>query len=565
MQNSKKTVLLLSDSVKKTHLIREHLTLEKNQFETAASVIGVIDCLKKRPVDCLILTDLNNQLDGLQCLQQIKSHRAITLPAVIYLSHLADEDRRLSALSQGISEFIHEPNLSPELLSHCIDSGVLRHRLQKETNHTHFHNQPIDPLTHLPNRTGFFQLLDKYIASANRYNRLSSLLLIQIDNLNQINSQIDYDAGDELLQQVTERLKESLRRDDVIARVNGNEFALILNQINHEYDANIVAEKLSYMLQQTFCIGNHQVKTYFNIGVVCFNDDTHDKEQLLQHATKAMYYAKSKKLTTYAFYRDSIHANQKNNQLLGKELSNCIKRQELFLLYQPICHLSTQVIVGFESLLRWHNHNLNRVIYPAEFLPIAKKSGFINTLEHWGIANSLKQLKIWQDKFCFNGTVSINLSPQHLYRDEFMDNVLKLLHQYQITPDKVHFELTESELTNNDFKLSEAITRAGLHLQIDNFGTGYSSLSQLKMLNVGALKIDKKYINNIGNPKTDSMIKSMIAMADSLGLSVIAEGVESKSQQQFLTAVGCQYGQGYFYSKPITQHSASELLKKYAA
>lgn len=562
-------ILVISDQENDIQLFKQLLSNCCSKIKIVDNIVDGLNYLSYNDSDCLILTDLKNKYESVQCLRQLNNEDILRHIPLLYISDKPSHKIALEAMRFGASEYIHKSRLSNPLLEHCIESNIIRSQFQFEkTGNSKQNINSFDPLTRMLNRQTFNHIFDKFIASATRYQRLSALFIVHLNDIHTVNNKIDSDAGNELLQQVTERIREALRIDDVVARIDGDTFAIILNQINHEQDAGLVAQKLSFSLNQTYILGKYETNIDASIGIICFKDDKYTRESLLQKATHAMEFTKMNDMSNYNFYEESSVNDSRHQITLEQQLLESVNQKELFLLYQPICHIPTQIIVGFEVLLRWHNRTLNQVIMPDDLIPLAKKSGFIFSLENWVINCALKQLKLWQDNYYFNGNMAINLSPGHLCQDNFIAQLSQVLTKHQINVDKVSFELTEKDIMENKERLTQVISninQAGIHLQIDDFGTGYSSLRQLKALNINAIKIDREFIKDIGAPEINTIIESMLVLANSLDVTVIAEGIETKAQQLFLSKLGCLYGQGYFYSNPITRHSANEILKKYAA
>ena len=413
-----------------------------------------------------------------------------------------------------------------------------------------------DTLTGLANRRLFRNRLEHVTHNLDRDNNKLGLILLDLDNFKNINDSLGHDAGDTLLNTIGSRLQECVRASDTVARLGGDEFAVILPSINSSLATSYVAEKILEKLKNTITINGVEIRITASAGISMAPDDSQNAEELVKNADLALYRAKDKGRNNYRFYTSEMNTDLLNHLELIQDLRNAMDTDQFSLAFQPQLDIKTGNLTGFESLIRWQ-HPVRGPISPVEFIPVAEETGLILPLGRWVITAACTQLRKMNDQQLVNKDVvmTINLSIQQFQDEglvEFIDSQLK---QFGLMPKQFEVELTETVLMENlDQALLtlEAIKQLGILISIDDFGTGYSSLGYLKRLPVNILKVDRSFVMDIPHDKDDMEITAaVIAMAHNLNYKVVAEGVETEEQLQFLESCGCDYGQGYYFSRPL--------------
>lgn len=436
-----------------------------------------------------------------------------------------------------------------------------RKQVEKRLLHDALH----DPLTSLPNRTLFMDRLEHAIHLAQRYNEFSfAVLFLDLDRFKIVNDSLGHVAGDRLLVAVAQKLQAQLRVGDTVARLGGDEFVILLENLHDPSDATRAADRIQQELTSPFNLKGHEVFTSVSIGIAFSHGVDEQPDSFLRNADIAMYRAKSMGKARYAIYSPGMHEQARSRLRLETDLRRAIERQELQLDYQPIVLLETGKIVGFESLVRWR-HPKQGLLSPTEFITVAEETGLIVPLGRWVLYEACRQLRQWQRQFSTHLTVSVNISARQFGQSDLIEQVQQILEETQLNADSLKLEITESVLMDNAETATTMLLQLkalGVKLYMDDFGTGYSSLSYLHRFPVDALKIDRSFINSMGNADSDSegvpIVQTIVTLAQNLGMDVIAEGIETPQQLAQLQKLKCTYGQGYFFSPPL----ASPLVKK---
>ena len=429
---------------------------------------------------------------------------------------------------------------------------------RRELQHIAFH----DSLTGLPNRGALQQQLDEAIASCPSAQRAVAILFVDLDNFKLINDSFGHAAGDELLCAVAVRIRDIVRTTDVVARQGGDEFLVLLTEMAAPQDTHVVeharqaaetvAKKIQRALHAPFSFAGVEVFVSASIGVSLYPDDASDGDTLLKHADAAMYRAKDAGRDCYALYRTEKDDALAQLSMAGRLRSAIESRNGLVLHYQPLVRLETIQIVGAEALIRWQDGD--RLVPPADFLPIAERTGLMGQLSDWVVGEACRQAKAWRDSG-LDLYVSINLPPS-FWQPTAMRHVLATLDTFGLNPNRVMIEITESAMMDAWHATMEPVLaelhERGLRVAIDDFGSGHSSLSRLSQMRVTTLKIDRSFIRDL--PHDDNaavLVTSIIQLAHNLGLEPLAEGIEDEEQRAFLIARGCEYGQGFHFSRPV--------------
>jgi diguanylate cyclase (GGDEF)-like protein/PAS domain S-box-containing protein len=420
-----------------------------------------------------------------------------------------------------------------------------------------------DALTGLPNRFFYQERLAAAIERAEKEGTAVGVLFFDLDRFKQINDSLGHLLGDQLLQDVAGRLKERLRGGDIIARVGGDEFTILLPTISSEKQAAVVAQKLLDALDAPFFIEGHELFVTASIGISMAPQDGRDITTLLRNADVAMYRAKEQGRDSYRVYNETMNARTLDRLVLETHLRRALERDEFILLYQPQINLRTGEVIGVEALLRWENPHLGRVS-PAQFIPIAEETGLIIEIGDWVLREACQQAAYWQRNGRFY-RMSVNLSARQFELKDLPERVAQALSASQMAPQYLDLELTETTLLRG-LSAAESLQRLkdrGVRLSVDDFGTGYSSLSYLRHFPLDVLKIDRSFVQGLAEDrKSEAVVRALIELAHGVGLEVIAEGVETEMQRTALVAMNCDAMQGYLVSAPTTARELEAIADR---
>jgi len=434
-----------------------------------------------------------------------------------------------------------------------------RRRMEEKISHLAHH----DELTGLPNRRLFASLLTLELAQSRRYKQKMAIFFLDLDQFKDINDTLGHAAGDELLKDVADRLKSTIRESDTVARIGGDEFNIMLPNIGHVEDIADIARKIVECFQKPFMIAGHELHMTTSIGISIYPDDGAGIDALLRNADIAMYHAKKEGRNTYQFYNPEINVRSVERIRLDNWLRNSIKRGELSVYYQPQVDIKTGKIVCAEALVRWRHPGMG-LLDAAQFIPLAEETGFVTVIDEWVLQTVCAQARSWQDAGLTTGCLTVNMSARLLQSTELVDKVSRILGETEVLPDFIHLEITESMAMKNIGRTAarlKELSDMGIRIYIDDFGIGYSSLNYLKRLPIDCLKIDKSFIQDIAIDSDDrAIISAVTAMAHKMKIKVIAEGVETEEQLSFLRLAGCDEMQGFLYSRALPAEEFEELI-----
>jgi diguanylate cyclase (GGDEF)-like protein/PAS domain S-box-containing protein len=435
-----------------------------------------------------------------------------------------------------------------------------------------------DPLTQLPNRQAFKEQVARAINIAKQQNSIGAVLYLDLDEFKRINDILGHDIGDMLLTHVTKNLESHLRDNDLVfraseqpetkeswnvARLGGDEFTVLLEGISSPDVAGAVAKRVKDSVARSYNLRGHEVYITPSIGIAIFPKDGNDVEELLKNADTAMYHAKAAGKNNYQFYSEQMNAHAATRLKLESKLRNALNSSEMMLFYQPQIDITTGKVVSAEALLRWNQSDLG-MISPAEFIPIAEETGMIIELGEWVLNEACRQNRAWQDAGFDPIRIAVNLSGIQFMRHDLDSIVTRALEQNRLQPQFLELEITESIImrkVHDTIACLSQFKEMGINISVDDFGTGYSSLNYLKRLPLDTLKIDRSFVKDLPDNEHDVTITSaIIAMAQNLGLSVVAEGVETEHQLEFLKQQGCDKAQGYYFSEPVPAKEMSRTL-----
>ncbi|WP_052130240.1 sensor domain-containing protein [Ureibacillus sinduriensis] len=459
-----------------------------------------------------------------------------------------------------------ESILSPVLQDNEVTSIVVvsrditeRKEFEGQLRYLAYH----DMLTGLPNRRLFDEELEDYINQAEMSNQNFAVFYLDLDRFKVVNDTLGHHIGDQLLVEVTKRLKTQIRPHDLLARMGGDEFALLVKNLADLRQIEDLAKKVLSSFDASFNVNGNKIHTSSSIGISLYPTNSKDSQELMKQADIAMYYSKEKGKNMYQFFQITDPDQKYNKLYLETNLRKAILNNELFVMYQPKVQLKTNQIIGCEALVRWKHPELG-LISPMEFIHIAEESGFIIPMGEWIVKEVCRNIKEWQTNGLHTVPVAINLSLKQILSRDFVYFVKDILQNYQVEPGYLEFEITESammkDLDTTVYVLNE-LKNIGICIAIDDFGTGYSSLAHLKRFPIDILKIDRSFIKDIPNDEEDMAITSLIiSMGKHLNLKIVAEGVETEEQLHYLMELGCDQYQGYYFSPPLAGDVMSALL-----
>lgn len=437
-------------------------------------------------------------------------------------------------------------------------------RAEEQIRHMAHH----DALTELPNRMLLHDRIGQAIAQAERNREVLALLFIDLDRFKTVNDSLGHPVGDRLLKTIAGRLVSCTRGSDTIARIGGDEFVVLLGALKEPEDARHVAQKVLDALSEPVTVDGHELKVTPSVGICAYPHDGADVETLMRNADTAMYHAKQMGRNNYQFFTQAMNDAAQQRLVMENDLRHAVERGEFALHYQPQLDVRTGAVIGLEALVRW-NHPQRGLVPPADFVAAAEETGLIGQIGEWVLRQACAQARAWHNAGYPQLLVSVNCSAQQFQRDGFVETVGRILRETGLPVSRLALEITESVIIQHPEEVMarfRALDDMGVRISIDDFGIGYSSLSYLKRFAVHQLKIDQSFVRDIhSDPDDAAIVSAVIAIAHSLGLEVVAEGVETAEQLAFLRSLGCDAAQGYYFSKPLPAEEFSRLLAGWTA
>lgn len=569
-------ILLVEDDEDDFVLTRDLLTEVEGvsyDIEWSPSYASAIDAIKRKCHDLYLFDYRLGEKTGLDLLHIVLDSGS-KVP-VILMTGQGDKEIDLKAMNAGASDYLVKGSIDAQLLERSIRYAVERKKANDQISHMAFY----DSLTNLHNRISFKDRL-KQIISNNKYcDKITALLFIDLDNFKRINDTFGHTMGDVLLKEAADRLQRCVRKgdcivhnplnepDNTVARLGGDEFTILLS-VKHIEDAARAAQRILEALSLPFQLEKDRVFITASIGIAMQPHDGDDAETLIKNADAAMYHAKALDKNNYQFYKKSLNESALKRLTMENNLRKAVENNNFTLFYQPKMEILTGKIVGMEALIRWESPDA-RTISPAEFVPLAEETGLIIPIGEWVLRTACSQNMAWQKAGLAPIRVSINMSGRQFKQKNLVTRISDILKDTGLDPRHLELEITESivmENVNTTIATLDELKKMGLRLSMDDFGTGYSSFSYLKRMPLDIIKIDRSFIKDIQSaPRDRTIITAIIVMAQSLGLEVIAEGVENERQLSFLAASKCKEIQGFLLSGPLTSSGATECLEKEAA
>ena len=541
-------VLVVDDDRSTRSTLRYTLLRDGFRVEEAENGAQALLLLKRLQPDVILMDAVMPVMDGFTACARLQEQPSAHDIPVLMITALEDNLSVERAFTAGASDYITKP-IHFAVLSQRVRRIVDASRAEKRVRHLAYN----DLLTGLPNRALFFDQLERCIEQARQAGDVVAVLFLDLDRFKYVNDTLGHDVGDRLLVAVAQRVRRSVRSVDCVARLGGDEFTVVLADMASPNAAATAAQNICRSLAAPFQIDGHDIFVTTSIGISLYPHDGTDAGTLLKHSDTAMYRAK-KTYSGFKFFEVAMEDSISEHMRLEGDLREALERHELDVFYQPQARLDTGQIVGMEALLRWH-HPTRGMVAPNEFIPLAEETGLINTIGEWVLRTACAQLQTWIKSGMPAMRVAVNISVRQLLQANFTATVERALIDTGLPPHQLELEITESTLMENAQDTLQALHRLrnlGVRLTIDDFGTGYSSLAYLKRFPVDIIKIDQSFVRDIPDDADDAaIVKGIIALAHSLRLEVVAEGVETESQLNFLRDHSCDMMQGYYFSKPV--------------
>lgn len=563
-------ILVIEDDPTVRTLIAKLLKAEGFEVVSGADGETGIQLARIHEPDLIICDIMMPECNGYEVLTQLRQEPATARIPFIFLSARADRTDLRQGMELGADDYLTKPFKRTELLA------AISARLEKQAAIT----QPFidemkraaqnlsqmayrDPLTNLPNRILFHHKLQDALKLADRSRLMTAVLCLNLDSFKLINVNYGYSTGDSLLRAIADRLEQTFGQENVVARLGGDEFSLLLSAVTHRQEIDKAAQTALDVLAKPYDVEGQWLQVQTSIGIAVYPQNGPNPDSLLSQADTAMRYAKAQGSSKYQFYNVEMDLLEAEQQLIQSKLHGALERQEFQLHFQPQVNLVTGRIIGAEALLRWHQPELG-CVSPTKFIRIAEETGLIVAIGQWILKTACVQAKSWQAAGRLPIRVSVNLSARQFKQHNLVETIVQILEEIELDPDLLVLELTETSVMENvesTIVILKELQGKGIHISIDDFGTGYSSLNYLKRFPINTLKIDQSFIQEITTNSNDAAIaKAIIAMAQSLQLKVIAEGVETEEQLNFLRQNGCYGMQGYFFSYPLPAAEFKNLL-----
>jgi len=548
MQKDVEKILIADDDRSMRVALQNVLVADGYEIESVADGVEAVKRCENTMPGLILLDALMPNLNGFDACKKIRMLQGGKHVPILIVTALEDEGSIERAFESGATDFIPKP----------VHFAVMRQRVSRllKASRAEVHVRELaynDSLTGLPNRTMFIDQMNKLIKKVRPQSQMLAVLFLDLDRFKYVNDTLGHNVGDMLLKQVAERILSCVRAVDTVSRLGGDEFTLALDGIEDKSIVANIAEKICRKVGEPYNFSGKEVYVTASIGIALHPNDGVDVGELMKRADTAMFKAKERG-GSYLFYEPQMEALVTNKVEIEQDLRHSLEREELDVFFQPKVDLKTSKVMGIEALVRW-NHPEKGLVGPNDFIPLAEETGLISEVGLWVLISSCVQVKSWLDKGYEAMPVSVNLSGRQLENGDITGQVAHVLSESGLDPSYLELEITESIIMKHPeevISILHQLKAMGVKLSIDDFGTGYSSLNYLRKFPIDLLKIDKAFVRDIETNNEDRLIvKGIIALAKSLNLEVLAEGVETAEQLKLLKEEGCDYIQGYYISKPV--------------
>jgi diguanylate cyclase (GGDEF)-like protein len=563
-------ILVIEDDPTVQTLIQKLLHSEGFDVLSASNGYQGIDIARDQSPDLIISDIMMPECDGYQVLETLHQSPDTANIPFIFLSAKSDKVDLRQGMEMGADDYLTKPFTRAELL------GAIAARLAKQRTITQPYLDEMkraadslsqlayrDPLTGLNNRILLYQQLQEQLRRSKQSSQIVTMLYLNIDRFRAVNDSLGYSVGDQVLQAIAERLRQFLGEEVVLARLGADEFSIVLTTCQNQAEMAHLAAELINALSRTYEVDGHSVQVYARIGIAAYPEDGETTDHLLQHAEMAMRAAKRHDTARFQFYDAELDARMSERRTLEGHLNHALEHDEFQLYYQPQVNLITGRIIGVEVLLRW-DHSQMGLILPDRFIPLAEETGSIIPIGHWVLHTACTQAQKWAQDKNMPIRVAVNLSARQFKQPNLIASVDRVLQDTGLQPEFLTLEITETSVMEDvdlTVNILQEFRSMGINISIDDFGTGYSSLNYLKRFPLDSLKIDQSFVQDISvDPNAAAIVKAIIAMAHSMQLKVIAEGVETNEQINLLRQSGCYSIQGYVFSPPVTVEEFEQML-----
>ncbi len=552
-------VILVADDDPSIRLLLRHVMEQcgYHVVEVSNGVEAVASAVRHVP-DLILMDAVMPDMDGFRATEEIMKIPQCQAISVLMATSLDDDESVSRAFDVGACDYITKP-FNWSVLKHRVTRMLLAADAERKIRHIAYH----DSLTGLPNRMLFIDRVEQAISRALREDTQFALLFIDIDHFKVINDSMGHAAGDQLLNVVASRLQNMLRKSDTIARPGGDEFTIIIENLQEAEWVATVANNILRRLEVPVEINNRQVHVGGSIGIALFPQDGESFGTLLKNADTAMYKAKELGRHTFQFYTAEMSQKAMLRLELENQIRTALKEEQFVVYYQLKVNLENSQYVGVEALVRWQ-HPQRGIVAPIEFIPLAEETGLITQLDKWVIQTACEQFKKWHEAGAVLESLSVNVSARHFKEGDLSVFCREVLQRTRLSPECLEIELTESALVDNYEGAKGVLNELhamGISIALDDFGTGYASMSYLKEFPFDTVKLDRSFVKDIPvDGESTAIVKAMIQLSAALKLNTVGEGVENEQQRDCLKENGCVYGQGYLWAKPLSARELEKLI-----